>query len=75
MDKKKELEFYKSQLERTKEDLLKQSTFEDHQRYSTIMGVHTSLMNLVNQLEQIIKSEEEQKAREQADADYINGEE
>ena len=75
MDKKKELEFYKSQLERTKEDLLQQSTFADHQRYSTIMGVHTSLMNLVNQLEQIIKSEEEQKAREQANADYINGEE
>lgn len=74
MDKQKELDFYKVELERTREDLLKASTFSDHQRYSTIMGVHTSLMSLVNQLEQIIKSEAEKKAREKANADYLNGE-
>ena len=74
MDKQKELDFYKVELERTREDLLKASTFSDHQRYSTIMGVNTSLMNLVNQLEQIIKSEEEEKARQKANEDYLNGE-
>lgn len=74
MDKEKELEFYKTQLERTREDLLRASTFSDHQRYSVIMGVHTSLMNLVSQLEQIIKSEKEEKARQKANEDYINGE-
>ena len=75
MDKQKELEFYKVELERTREDLLKASTFSDHQRYSTIMGVHTSLMNLVSQLERIIKSEQEEKARQKANEDYLNGEE
>ena len=70
-----ELKRQKYTITTTREDLLKASTFSDHQRYSTIMGVHTSLMNLVSQLEQIIKSEQEEKARQKANEDYLNGEE
>lgn len=57
------LEFYKNQLERIKNELATEECFKDTQRYVNLTSVSTNLIGFVRQLEGIKKAEEEEKAR------------
>ena len=57
------LEFYKNQLERIKNERATEECFKDTQRYVNLTSVSTNLIGFVRQLEGIKKAEEEEKAR------------
>ncbi len=68
----KKLEFYKGELAKIREDIQKPKVFKNTQRYTNFMSLETNLSNLVNQIESMIKANEEQKERNTVETEKEN---
>ena len=66
------VEFYKNQLEKIKNELATEECFKDTQRYVNLTSVSTNLIGFIRQLEGIKKAEEEEKRRKEEEQKILS---